>query len=93
MPHLTASSLQILQKLYEGYFREVPLFKGCSSGFVKQIVSHCLPHKVDYRLQRLTNVSCLVILTLLVVENLTSVADELGFLLTSMQDMMKNWSF
>ncbi|CAK9158549.1 unnamed protein product [Ilex paraguariensis] len=38
---------KILQKLYERCVRKVPLFKGCSSGFVKQIVSHCLPHKVD----------------------------------------------
>lgn len=30
---------KISQKLYEPYIREVPIFKGCSSGFFKQIAS------------------------------------------------------
>lgn len=33
------SSLQISQKLYEPYIKQVPVFKGCSTGFIKQIVS------------------------------------------------------
>lgn len=31
--------LQISQKLYEPFIKEASLFKGCSSGFIKQIVS------------------------------------------------------
>lgn len=33
-------SMQISERLYVPYIREVPIFKGCSSGFVKQIVSY-----------------------------------------------------
>lgn len=31
-------TMQISRKLYEPYIREVPLFKDCSYGFIKQIV-------------------------------------------------------
>ena len=37
---ITVSFLQISQKLYGPYIKEVSLFKGCSSGFLKQIVSN-----------------------------------------------------
>lgn len=47
-PSKKKCSLQISQKLYEPYLREVLLFKGCSLGFIKQIVSHFLPCKVVY---------------------------------------------
>lgn len=38
--HGKLSLLQISQKLYESFIKDVSLFKGCSSGFLQQIVSH-----------------------------------------------------
>lgn len=35
-----SSLLQIAQTLYMSYIEEVPLFQGCSSEFINQIVSH-----------------------------------------------------
>lgn len=39
-PNTSEVRVQISNKLYEPYIREVPLFRGCSDGFIKKIVRH-----------------------------------------------------